>query len=109
YVACVLERFRGRPALPSFPTRRSSDLNVGQRGLILNNSTQALTPTQLGGYILGNPNLGGGSASLILNEVTGSNASRLEGYTEVADRKSTRLNSSHVKISYAVCCLKKKN
>src|SRR5690606_40726229 len=24
------------------------------------------------------------------------------------DRKSTRLNSSHVKISYAVCCLKKK-
>src|SRR5690606_39748161 len=24
------------------------------------------------------------------------------------DRKSTRLNSSHVKISYAVCCLKEK-
>src|SRR5436309_12593793 len=29
-----------------------------------------------------------------------------EGPTE--DRKSTRLNSSHVKISYAVFCLKKK-
>src|SRR5690606_41438615 len=28
---------------------------------------------------------------------------------EAADRKSTRLNSSHVKISYAVFCLKKKN
>src|SRR5690606_41755555 len=27
---------------------------------------------------------------------------------KVGDRKSTRLNSSHVKISYAVCCLKKK-
>src|SRR5436309_6458083 len=27
----------------------------------------------------------------------------------VVDRKSTRLNSSHVKISYAVFCLKKKN
>src|SRR5690606_40484962 len=27
----------------------------------------------------------------------------------VPDRKSTRLNSSHVKISYAVFCLKKKN
>src|SRR5690606_40753601 len=27
----------------------------------------------------------------------------------VADRKSTRLNSSHVKISYAVFCLKKKS
>src|SRR5690606_41434522 len=28
--------------------------------------------------------------------------------TVVKDRKSTRLNSSHVKISYAVFCLKKK-
>src|SRR5690554_4050691 len=28
--------------------------------------------------------------------------------TEGADRKSTRLNSSHVRISYAVFCLKKK-
>src|SRR5690606_41899047 len=28
--------------------------------------------------------------------------------TEIEDRKSTRLNSSHVKISYAVFCLKKK-
>src|SRR5690606_41889246 len=28
---------------------------------------------------------------------------------QLSDRKSTRLNSSHVKISYAVFCLKKKN
>src|SRR3984957_19763232 len=28
---------------------------------------------------------------------------------EYSDRKSTRLNSSHVKISYAVFCLKKKH
>src|SRR3712207_7243552 len=28
---------------------------------------------------------------------------------EVRDRKSTRLNSSHANISYAVFCLKKKN
>src|SRR5690349_24544222 len=28
--------------------------------------------------------------------------------TQVADRKSTRLNSSHVESSYAVFCLKKK-
>src|SRR5699024_11996068 len=41
----------------------------------------------------------------------------LENYEQVskgqaptsADRKSTRLNSSHVSISYAVFCLKKKN
>src|SRR5690606_40836171 len=30
------------------------------------------------------------------------------GPAAVVDRKSTRLNSSHVKISYAVFCLKKK-
>src|SRR5207302_10806190 len=29
-------------------------------------------------------------------------------YNALLDRKSTRLNSSHVKISYAVLCLKKK-
>src|SRR5690625_4521253 len=33
---------------------------------------------------------------------------RLNDY-EILDRKSTRLNSSHVAISYAVFCLKKKN
>src|SRR5436305_11087832 len=34
----------------------------------------------------------------------------LDGHDElvVRDRKSTRLNSSHVRISYAVFCLKKK-
>src|SRR5438874_12631867 len=37
--------------------------------------------------------------------------SRLEawaGHNQSVDRKSTRLNSSHVEISYAVFCLKKK-
>src|SRR5690606_40694424 len=32
----------------------------------------------------------------------------LDGRRMLRDRKSTRLNSSHVKISYAVFCLKKK-
>src|SRR5437660_8996294 len=32
-----------------------------------------------------------------------------EDRLDVQDRKSTRLNSSHVAISYAVFCLKKKN
>src|SRR5260221_2924155 len=31
------------------------------------------------------------------------------GHGEAEDRKSTRLNSSHTVISYAVFCLKKKN
>src|SRR5438874_10194985 len=35
-------------------------------------------------------------------------AAALPGGDPLADRKSTRLNSSHVEISYAVFCLKKK-
>src|SRR3712207_6958783 len=34
---------------------------------------------------------------------------RLEQVSACPDRKSTRLNSSHANISYAVFCLKKKN
>src|SRR5690349_23422443 len=34
--------------------------------------------------------------------------SALPGLSVLVDRKSTRLNSSHVEISYAVFCLKKK-
>src|SRR5206468_10612242 len=44
--------------------------------------------------------------------IRGSLARDREGPTEVeaaSDRKSTRLNSSHDQISYAVFCLKKKN
>src|SRR5690349_22765532 len=37
------------------------------------------------------------------------NAFLLSGNLGIPDRKSTRLNSSHVEISYAVFCLKKKN
>src|SRR5438132_7254299 len=35
--------------------------------------------------------------------------SGMRGVIALADRKSTRLNSSHTVISYAVFCLKKKN
>src|SRR3712207_7456570 len=34
---------------------------------------------------------------------------RMGHATSIQDRKSTRLNSSHANISYAVFCLKKKN
>jgi len=64
------------------------DYNVGQQGLILNNSAQALVQSQLGGYIVGNSNLKNGAANVILNEVTGSNQSRLNGYTEVAGQSA---------------------
>ncbi|CZT31652.1 DUF637 domain-containing protein [Pseudomonas cerasi] len=58
--------------------------NVDSKGVILNNATNAIQATQLGGNILGNNQLGGRAASTILNEVTGANASQLNGYTEVA-------------------------
>ncbi|WP_052493778.1 MULTISPECIES: DUF637 domain-containing protein [Pseudomonas] len=61
-----------------------TEYNVDPQGLILNNGAQALIQSQLGGYISGNPNLKGGAANVILNEVTGSNRSQLKGYTEVA-------------------------
>ncbi|MGM3389632.1 DUF637 domain-containing protein [Stutzerimonas stutzeri] len=64
------------------------DYNVGQQGLILNNATERTQSTQLGGIILGNSNLNGKAAGLILNEVTGANASRLQGYTEVAGKSA---------------------
>ena len=65
-----------------------TDYNVGQQGLILNNGAQAFVPSQLGGYITGNPNLKNGAANVILNEVTGSNRSQLKGYTEVAGQSA---------------------
>src|SRR5207249_10167776 len=52
----------------------------------------------------------GGSARLreAENEVARRAARQARGRRAQGDRKSTRLNSSHVSISYAVFCLKKK-
>src|SRR5262245_26132212 len=76
--------------LPSFPTRRSSDLQPegkirqpGSRGSLRRFAVALLVPAV---------------------ELAGRNfAEELK-----LDRKSTRLNSSHLGISYAVFCLKKK-
>ena len=65
-----------------------TDYNVGQQGLILNNATGRTQSTQLGGIILGNANLNGRAASLILNEVMGGSPSQLRGYTEVAGQQA---------------------
>src|SRR5207302_2178606 len=45
---------------------------------------------------------------LMTRSTSGRNSIRGPCCASVGDRKSTRLNSSHVKISYAVFCLKKK-
>src|SRR5437868_12126748 len=64
-----------------FPTRRSSDLNTG--------------------VILGGRSFKRAAVS--------KDGSRFGACGHPSDRKSTRLNSSHVSISYAVFCLKKKS
>ncbi|VVO50206.1 hypothetical protein PS865_00244 [Pseudomonas fluorescens] len=65
------------------------DYNVGAQGVILNNGAAQTTYTQLGGHVVGNPNLkNSGSAQAILNEVISGNPSQLRGYTEVAGQSA---------------------
>ncbi|WP_447755349.1 two-partner secretion domain-containing protein [Pseudomonas nicosulfuronedens] len=80
-----------------------SDYNVGQNGLILNNATGKTQTTQLGGIIVGNPNLKGGAANKILNEVTGANPSQLRGYTEVAGQAAHVIVANHHGITCNGC------
>src|SRR5436305_8082014 len=70
--------------LHSFPTRRSSDLD------------EALLALSLLAQRRGDAAAAAGYRR------------RAERAYQEKDRKSTRLNSSHVRISYAVFCLKKK-
>src|SRR5690606_39911357 len=100
----------GSPAVPpSFPTRRSSDLT----GLLLIASCTALVMRGLAGLA------DGIIARYPVDVVDNLQARRIHTQARVfsrlaqvvvfisgLDRKSTRLNSSHVKISYAVFCLK---
>src|SRR5437879_7807686 len=81
--------------LHSFPTRRSSDLDVRKL------DGRAVTVGDDHGGVVG------GRAQLIVG-VDGVGAARAVE-AALRDRKSTRLNSSHRCISYAVFCLKKKN
>ena len=65
-----------------------SDFNIKSSGLILNNATKYVK-TELGGYIDRNMFLAGKGARVILNEVTSSKASTLNGYLEVAGNKAS--------------------
>lgn len=61
--------------------------SVDQNHLILNNATESVE-TLISGQIGANTNLTNGSARLILNEVTGSGNTMLEGYTEIAGQSA---------------------
>src|SRR5690242_21480017 len=93
------ERSPAPPALHSFPTRRSSDLDDPRDG----DAPRARDCAPLQTERQWTP-----------HRATWADRHR-EGHPTVrvplrnrADRKSTRLNSSHMSISYAVFCLKKK-
>src|SRR5690606_39718917 len=96
-------------ALHSFPTRRSSDLGnivaeIARLNLIRRNNPALQTHLGFKPYNVWNDNI----------LYFGKHTEDLSNFVLVAisldpfhaDRKSTRLNSSHVKISYAVFCLK---
>src|SRR5690606_41472862 len=94
-----LSRYGGPREPHSFPTRRSSDLEpeeakAAEAGLDfeLGDLTFDDTPTAEADNVL---------------EFSQPERAEEADQSEL-DRKSTRLNSSHVKISYAVFCLKKK-
>jgi len=71
------------PSATGLSHNRYSRFDVDPSGAILNNA-RVLTQTQLGGFVLGNPNLATGTASVILNEVNASAPSQLRGFLEVA-------------------------
>ncbi|OKP27693.1 hypothetical protein BSQ40_15200 [Serratia fonticola] len=63
------------------------DFNVATPGAVLNNATTA-GKSQLAGQLNANPNLKGKAAELIINEVTGSSRSELQGKLEVFGGKA---------------------
>ncbi|QHM74256.1 Toxin CdiA [Mixta theicola] len=76
------------PSANGISHNKYSRFDVNENGLVLNNS-KADSFTSVAGKVAGNRNLNkSGPARVILNEVTSSNASKLEGYLEVAGNKA---------------------
>ncbi|WP_375661016.1 DUF637 domain-containing protein [Bartonella sp. CL71SXKL] len=73
-----------RPNGQGLSHNKYDSFNVDTHGVILNNSTEEVSRSQLGGLVPGNGNLRySGAAKVILNEVVSANRSRLEGVSEV--------------------------
>ena len=76
-----------RPDGGDVSVNRYEAFSVPERGAILNNAF-LFSNTQLAGYIEGNPNLSGGPARIIVNEVMSDRPSELRGFLEVAGTKA---------------------
>src|SRR5262245_62617413 len=98
-MSCFVPCYGDPLDLHSFPTRRSSDLAIPGFLLPRVQNHRRLGPTT-------RDSMGGISRSDPSGDKT---AGRQRSRQGAVDRKSTRLNSSHLGISYAVFCLKKKN
>src|SRR5690606_41994764 len=91
--------------LHSFPTRRSSDL---ARTSLMSWSGRNRTVRLGTGRSVVRTTTGTASLHPLGVHVMRLTPAPSHALRQRQDRKSTRLNSSHVKISYAVFCLKKK-
>src|SRR5207253_11305325 len=95
--------------LHSFPTRRSSDL-FSKHSLSLTRLPRKSTRrnSSTASFSIGAKEVRFESAKLTIKRGRSDLAPPFWINGRLLDRKSTRLNSSHVAISYAVFCLKKK-
>src|SRR5207253_10792211 len=105
--AAPLSDSRAPRALPSFPTRRSSDLAPPAASA---EPSVDVIPILVSRKVLTAEQAERVRRATRMSPQSGEQAVIQLGFaSEVQiDRKSTRLNSSHVAISYAVFCLKKK-
>src|SRR5690606_39581497 len=97
------------PSLPSFPTRRSSDLSVrtgvGQCQCSFCRGDVATDHLHLREIFLHPTNPVDHSLGVTMGRIHNDHVNAFGNQSlnpRLGDRKSTRLNSSHVKISYAV-------
>src|SRR5690606_39924926 len=104
-----LSLIRPSPSSTLFPTRRSSDLldgffTVGDAGYLDEDGFLFLSDRKADMIISGGVNIYPAEIEAVF--VTHPKVQDVAIFGVPKDRKSTRLNSSHVTISYAVFCLK---
>ena len=81
--------------------------DVDTRGAILNNSVEELSRSSLGGLVRGNAHLGGsGPARVILDEVTSTHRSQLQGALEVHGRSADVIVANPNGVGYDACGLR---